>query len=112
MVALLWEYEGINQTVTNLPVEPCEFGKHFEKDKYEELFQDVDTNDFRCFDSSNVNLSLYYKKETWSGSYIIVYLTSCTNSTENNNYCLPQSEIDKQMNEGSYYFSIFLKQLK
>ena len=80
MVALLWEYEGINQTVTNLPVEPCEFGKHFEKDKYEELFQDVDINDFRCFDSSNVNLSLYYKKETWSGSYIIVYLTSCTNS--------------------------------
>ena len=49
--------------------------------------------------------SLKFNQTEYSGSYIILYLRTCTNTTENNNHCYPQEEIDKAMSNTTYYFS-------
>lgn len=109
---VLWEYKGANHNVTPIPLETCQFDKHFPKSKYEKAFEGLNVTDSKCFISKGLDISLYFNKTDWSGSFIIIYLRTCTNSTENNNHCYPQEEIDKAMLNESYYLSFLLETTK
>ena len=56
--------------------------------------------------------SLKFNQTEYSGSYIILYLRTCTNTTENNNHCYPQEEIENFMKNGSYYFAYLMESIK
>ena len=109
---VLWRYTGANHEIVELPIEPCEYDKHFSKSKYEFAFEQLNVSDFQCLVTDGIDLSLFFNKSVWSGSFIILYLRTCTNSTSNNNFCYPQEEIDDIMNGESYYFSFMLETTK
>lgn len=93
---VLWEYQGMTQKVTPIEIETCQFDKHFPKNKYEKAFEGLNITDSKCFNSNGLDLSLYFNKSDWSGAFIIIYLRTCTNTTENNNYCYPRRKLIKQ----------------
>ena len=74
----------------NEPVEikPCtidKFGSH-----YQELFDEPNLDQYYCFQDFDYTLTAYVD------SFYIQVLT-CQNSTENNNHCKPQEEIDEHI---------------
>ena len=102
---VLWSYNGNIGTITEIPIEVCSYEKHFPERQYGQHFNTINISDFLCLSNDNIDLSLVFNKSNWSGSYIILYTRTCTNTTENNNHCYPQEEIDKAMSNTTYYFS-------
>ena len=78
------------------------FGKN-----YQHLFIKDELNSSYCLKDFNYNLTFVggYKYERMT--YIRIRIYPCVNSTENNNSCRPQEDIDHYMSSG--YFSIILK---
>ena len=78
------------------------FGKN-----YQHLFTKDELNSSYCLKDFNYNLTFAggYKYERMT--YIRIRIYPCVNSTENNNSCKPQEDIDHYMSSG--YFSIILK---
>ena len=91
----------------NLSLEKCQEGI-FGKD-YQHLFVVGELTNSYCLKDFNYNLTFQggYKYEKMS--YIRIKIFPCTNSTENNNKCKSQEEIDKYLTSG--YFSILLKDI-
>lgn len=108
MVPVLWKYNKYESEITEIKLEKCELDKHFSKKIYGNVFKNLGKNDFRCLSQDQGNLTLSFNKTDWSGAYIILYVKTCINTTENNNYCFPQEEIDKAMTNSSYYLSMLL----
>ena len=104
--AVLWNYSGMKSTIIPLEMEKCQFGRHFSEEEYGTFFHNMDVEDFFCVAPYH-NISLFFRESDWSGQYIIVYLRTCTNTTENNS-CYPQEEINKRMTNTSYYFAYML----
>ena len=99
--------ELITVNQKNLEYEQCKivnFGKN-----YQHLFIKDELNGSYCLKDFDYNLTLAggYKYEKMS--YIIIKIVPCVNSTENNNSCKPQEEIDYYLTSG--YFSIILKDI-
>ena len=97
------EFKTITKKV--LDVERCKeenFGKN-----YQHLFIKGELNSSYCLKDFNYNLTLAggYKYEQMS--YIRIKLFQCTNTSENNNHCKSQEEIDQYLTNG--YFSILVK---
>ena len=89
----------------NLPLEKCKeenFGEN-----YQHLFIKGELKNSYCLKDFDYNLTFSggYKYEKMS--YIRIKIFPCKNSTENNNHCKSQNEIDYYMSSG--YFSILLK---
>ena len=78
------------------------FGKN-----YQSLFLENELNNSYCLKNFNFNLTFAggYKYERMT--YIRIRIYPCVNTTENNNKCKPQEDIDFYMSSG--YFSIILK---
>ena len=91
----------------NLSLEKCQEGI-FGKD-YQHLFVVGELANSYCLKDFNYNLTFQggYKYEKMS--YIRIKIFPYTNSTENNNKCKSQEEIDKYLTSG--YFSILLKDI-
>jgi hypothetical protein len=97
------EFKTITKKV--LDAERCKeenFGKN-----YQHLFIKGELNSSYCLKDFNYNLTLAggYKYEQMS--YIRIKLFQCTNTSENNNHCKSQEEIDQYLTHG--YFSILVK---
>ena len=89
----------------NLEFERCNensFGENYKK-----LFIENELNNSYCLKNFNLTLAGGYKYERFS--YIRIRIYPCVNTTENNNSCKPQEQIDKFMS--SSYFSIILKDI-
>ena len=112
IVPVLWEYKGNVNKVTELAIEECIPNKHFDKSKYQNIIENLNISDFQCLSSNDVDIALKFNRSEWSGSYIILYLRTCTNTTENNNHCYPQEEIENFMKNGSYYFAYLMESIK
>ena len=89
----------------NLDFERCNVN-NFGED-YQRLFLENELNNSYCLKNFNLTLAGGYKYERFS--YIRIRIYPCVNSTENNNSCKPQEEIDRLMS--SSYFSIILKDI-
>ena len=76
---------------------------------YQHLFLENELNNSYCLKKFDYNLTLAggYKYERFS--YIRIRIYPCVNSSENNNSCKSQEEIDRYMSSG--YFSIIFKDI-
>ena len=97
--------EFVTVNTTNMPIERCNvenFGKN-----YQHLFAKDELSNSYCLKDFNYTLTLEggYKYERFT--YIRLRIYPCVNSTNNNNSCKPQEEIDKYLTSG--YFSIVIK---
>lgn len=108
IVPVLWKYNKYDSDITEIKLEQCELDKHFSKKIYGNLFENLNINNFRCLSQDQGNLTLSFNKTDWSGAYLILYIKTCTNSTENNNFCYPQEEIDRAMSNSSYFLSMLI----
>ena len=86
-----------------LKVERCNETKFGED--YKKLLVSGELNNSYCIE--NINLTLIGGLKFDKISYIQIEIYPCVNSTENNNHCKPQNEIDSHLS-GSY-FSILVK---
>jgi len=89
----------------NLEFERCNV-KNF-GDNYQHLFLEGELNNSYCLKNFNLTLAGGMKYERFS--YIRIRIYPCVNTTENNNSCSPQEEIDRYMSSG--YFSIIFKDI-
>ena len=100
-----------NELVTvyqkTLDYERCDVSKF--GDNYQHLFIEGELSNSYCLKDFNYNLTFAggYKYERFS--YIRIRIYPCVNSSENNNSCKSQDEIDYYMSSG--YFSIILKDI-
>jgi len=76
-------------------------------ENYKHLFIQGELNNSYCLKDYNLTLAGGYKYNRMS--YFRIRLYPCINSTNNNNHCKPQSEIDKYFKGG--YFSILSKDI-
>jgi len=90
---------------TILNFERCDYLK-FGKD-YQNLFHKEEVYNSYCFKDFNLTLEGGLKYDRIS--YIRINIYPCVNSSENNNHCLPQNEIDQYLS--STYFSILAKDI-
>ena len=89
----------------NLDYERCKeenFGKN-----YQHLFIKGELNNSYCLKDFNYNLTFVGGFKYEKMNYIIIKIFPCKNSSENNNHCKPQEEIDNYLT--SVYFSILVK---
>ena len=109
--AYLWTYRGNETIIHPLQLERCQFDKHFPKSQYAFAFDNINIDRFTCINThvNNTNLSLYANQSDVSGTYIIIFLSTCMNSTANNNTCLPQHVIERTMSSNKYYFTALLE---
>ena len=87
----------------DLKIEKCKLEK-FGKE-YQHLFSSGDLYNSYCVDNFDIFLTGGFIYDKFSCIRIQIY--PCVNTTENNNHCKPQEEIDKSLAGG--YFSILLK---
>jgi len=90
---------------TILNFERCNYLK-FGKD-YQNLFQKEEVYNSYCLKDFNLTLGGGFKYNKIS--YIRINIYPCVNNTENNNHCLPQSEIDYYLT--STYFSVLARDI-
>ena len=76
-------------------------------ENYKHLFIQGELNNSYCLKDYNLTLAGGYKYNRMS--YFRIRLYPCINSTNNNNHCKPQSEIDRYFKGG--YFSILSKDI-
>ena len=105
IVPTLYTYNKTKSTITQLDMESCEYDKHFSKKMYEPLMKGINVSEYSCISNNTKNLSLIYNRTEQSGQYIILYMRTCVNSTENNNYCYTKNEIDNALTNSIFYFS-------
>ena len=98
--------EFVTITKDTLPLEKCNvenFGQN-----YQHLFLEGELKNSYCLkDFGNITFAGGFKYERMS--YLRIKIFPCKNSTENNNHCKPQKEIDHYLTSG--YFSILLKDI-
>lgn len=111
ILPVIWKYNGTQSTITELTLEPCKFDYHFPKETYAKVFAQLKLDDFQCIAKGERNLSLFFDNNNWSGQYIILYLRTCTNTTENGNYCFPQEKIDQHLSGSSIYLSYLIESM-
>ena len=95
----------VNKSETILNIERCD-NKNFGKN-YQFLFQKGELNNSYCLKDFNVTLSGGIKFNKMA--YIRINIYPCVNSSENNNHCKPQDEINYYLT--SNYFSILAKDI-
>ena len=76
-------------------------------ENYQHLFIKDELNNSYCLKDLNLNVTLAGEYKYERMTYIRIRIYPCVNSTENNNSCKSQEEIDNYMSSG--YFSIILK---
>ena len=89
----------------NLEFEKCNVSNFGENNQH--LFLEGELNNSYCLKNFNLTLAGGMKYERFS--YIRIRIYPCVNTTENNNSCSPQEEIDRYMSSG--YFSIIFKDI-
>ena len=89
----------------NLEFERCNVNNFGEN--YQHLFLEGELNNSYCLKNFNLTLAGGMKYERFS--YIRIRIYPCVNTTENNNSCSPQEDIDRYMSNG--YFSIIFKDI-
>ena len=94
-----------NKKETILNIERCDVTKFGRE--YQNLFQEEDINNSYCLKDFNLTLKGGFKFDKMS--FIKINIYPCVNSTENNNHCKPQNEIDFYLTSG--YFSILAKDI-
>ena len=77
-----------------IEIEPCQLSK-FNK-KYQSLFEKRNLETQYCVKNFTYNLQGTYLHDKYS--FVIIDFYQCKNSTENNNKCKPQEEIDYYLN--------------
>ena len=97
------DYEIVKEQ--DLDFEKCNVD-NFGKD-YQNLFVKDELNNSYCLKNFNYTLTFAGSYKYDRITYIRITVSPCVNSTNNNNSCKPQEEIDKRLNSG--YFSIVLK---
>lgn len=109
--AYLWTYRGNETIIHPLQLERCQLNKHFPKSQYAFVFDNINIDRFTCINThfNNTNLSLYANQSDVSGTYIMIFLSTCMNSTANDNTCLPQHVIEHTMESNRYYFTALLE---
>ena len=97
--------EFVTAEQRTLEYEKCNVEKFGEN--YQHLFIKDELNNSYCLKDLNLNVTFAggYKYERMT--YIRIRIYPCVNSTENNNSCKSQEEIDNYMSSG--FFSIILK---
>ena len=89
----------------SLEVEKCDTIKFGEE--YSNQFIEGELNNSYCL--KDFNLTLFGGSKYEKSSFIEIKIHPCTNSTENNNHCMPQKIIDSHLTSG--YFSITFKDI-
>ena len=89
----------------NLIVENCRNSNFGEN--YQNLFEKNELNNSYCL--KDYNLTLFGGIKNDKISYFQIKIFPCINSTQNNNHCRPQKEIDEFLTSGS--FSILAKDI-
>ena len=99
------EFKTLNRLT--LPLEKCQEGTFGED--YQHLFVDGELANSYCLKDFDYNLTFQGGFKYEKMSYVRIKIFPCKNSTENNNRCKPQKEIDNYLTSG--YFSILLKDI-
>ena len=99
------EFKTLNRLT--LPLEKCQESTFGED--YQHLFVDGELANSYCLKDFDYNLTFQGGFKYEKMSYVRIKIFPCKNSTENNNRCKPQKEIDNYLTSG--YFSILLKDI-
>ena len=97
--------QSVKKVETILNIERCDVTKF--GGEYQNLFQEEDIYNSYCLKDFNLTLKGGFKFDKMS--FIKINIYPCVNSTENNNHCKPQNEIDFYLTSG--YFSILAKDI-
>ena len=62
-----------------------------------------------CLDNNNINITLEQQSSPTISRYVTLYIAKCTNSTENNNSCLPKEEIDKVVDTQALHLALSIE---
>ena len=95
----------VKKEETILSIERCDVSKFGAE--YQNLFQEEDLYNSYCLKDFNLTLKGGFKFDKMS--FIKINIYPCKNSSENNNHCKPQKEIDFYLTSG--YFSILAKDI-
>ena len=97
--------ELVTVNTTQLPLERCNVSNFGEN--YQHLFTQDELNSSYCLKNPNYTLNFLggYKYEKFN--YLRLRIYPCVNSSNNNNSCKPQEEIDRFLASG--YYSILIK---
>ena len=95
----------VKKEETILSIERCDVSKFGAE--YQKLFQEEDLYNSYCLKDFNLTLKGGFKFDKMS--FIKINIYPCKNSSENNNHCKPQKEIDFYLTSG--YFSILAKDI-
>lgn len=90
----------------NYPLEPCQYGRHFTKEKLNSIAKNIDISQYLCSNPEN-NLTLYYNFKNNYATYLSVLITRCYNETDI--VCLSQEDIEFNLQYGRHDFSFIIE---
>jgi hypothetical protein len=94
----------INNTLassTILETQPCSQQRWTKFPQYQDIPFSYDLKEFECIKENKYNLNVTMDTLTWDYNYFNIYLAPCKNSTANNNFCLPQKQIDDYLDKAN-----------
>lgn len=97
----LWILTNRDTQVFNLTDKLCT-AEELDTEKYAS-FIDFNVSEYKCISKPKRDLLLKTSQIPYYTSYLNIYVSRCVNTTENNNHCLPNEEIDKIIKENNYY---------
>ena len=77
--------------------------------KYKEKIKSDTLSISNCLDNNNINITLEQQSSPTISRYVTLYIAKCTNSTENNNSCLPKEEIDKVVDTQALHLALSIE---
>jgi hypothetical protein len=95
-----WHMLNNTRSIQYLPLELCGQSK---------LFPDLDYSTFQCLKPDvGTNLTIWADPLNQRRAFINIYLVTCKNSTENNNFCYSQTEIETRLKSLNMFFDYYI----
>lgn len=106
IVPTFWLKTNTSTRVIVLETEACDKSQLLKQPHYQNMFQ-FDLSPYQCIKSDLYNLNLTLDMDSGIKTYFNLYITECTNSTENNNFCFSRDKIKLDLSNLNFYFKYF-----
>jgi hypothetical protein len=106
IVPTFWIKTNTTTQVLVLETESCDKSSVLKQQQYQNMFQ-FDLSTYQCIKSNMYNLNLTLDVDSGIKTYFNLYITECTNSTENKNFCFSKEKIQKDLLNYNFYFKYF-----
>ena len=102
---VFWQVTSdIIASYSNLNSTNCINTKKYEENKKSDILKISD-----CIANNNENITLEQNSAPLISKYIALYITKCTNSSDSNNICLPEEEINKVVDSQGLFLALSIE---